>query len=255
MFPADQVAPDSVEVALCQTMASCLECLQGMPAPLPGCVWGLPMLPPIVPGMMPTMGMPPQPQMMMSQQQAHMPWVSPSPAYSAMLNGASPVVGSVAAAQVAGSSAAGIPAPVASGAAVQAPAAPCGSATGSDVVMSSPPVGPAKAGAAVAGAPTGAASAGTTPWSRGDASTATALNKVDWEAAEDGIVDDVFGLGASADDLHDFSDSLLQADGDGCSGGKGATAVEDGLSWMQDECLMDDLKPADERAPFLDVVA
>lgn len=27
-------------------------CLQGMPPPLPGCVWGLPMLPPPVPGLM-----------------------------------------------------------------------------------------------------------------------------------------------------------------------------------------------------------
>lgn len=219
-------------------------CLQGMPAPLPGCVWGLPMLPPMVPGMMPPM-LPPQQPMMMPAQPAHMQWAPPLQ-YGGMPCGAPPMP--VGMPPAVGSSAAGVPAPAMVAARIPAPAAPCGSATGSDVVMSSPV-------AAAGGKPKGGAASAAT-WSRGDASAATHLHKVDWDTHEDGITDDVFGFGAGADDLHDFSDSLLQADGDGCSVGKGGGATaEEGLSWMHDECLMDDLKPADERGPFLDVVA
>lgn len=221
--------------------------MQGMPAPLPGCVWGLPMLPPMVPGMTPPMAMPPQPQMMMPAQQAQMQWAQPPP-YGSMMYGGQPMLNGMAYPPAVGSSAAGVPAPAAGAACIPAPAAPCGSATGSDAVMSSPV-------AAAAGKPKGGSLSAAT-WSRGDVSAATHLHKVDWDAHEDGIVDDVFGLGTGGDDLHDFSDSLLQADGDGCSVGKGGGAAgEEGLSWMHDECLMDNLKAADERGPFLDVVA
>lgn len=146
-----------------------------------------------------------------------------------------------------GSSAAGVPALAAASPCIPAPAAPCGSASGSDVVMSSPLAGAGKA-------KDGAASLAT--WSRGDVSAATHLQEAPWAEGADDVVDDVFGLGAGADDLHDFSDSLLQADAEGRNAGKGGScAGDEGLSWIQEEYLMDDFKPAEERGPFLDVVA
>eukprot|EP00892_Ulva_mutabilis_P012543 jgi/Ulvmu1/9661/UM054_0093.1 len=238
-IPAAQSAPTAPPA---QQQSTFLYNPQGMPAPLPGCVWGLPMLPPPVPGFMPPAMMPPQPQMMMPPHQMAMPWGA-QPPHSGMMPGMpmAPVAGGSAAAP-------GVPSPATASGCIPAPAAPCASASGSDVVMSSPRARnkPAK---------DGTVSVGT--WSRGDASAATHLHPSPWDAeGEDVVVEDVFGLGAGGDELHDFSDSLLQADAEGRVSGKAdSAAADEGLSWIQDKYLMDDFKPSEERGPFLDVVA
>jgi hypothetical protein len=128
------------------------------------------------------------------------------------------------------------------------------------------------AGNASGGTMTPKASGSMATWSH-DASAATHLGDMAWAEVDVGV--DVFGLGSNAEDLHEFSDSLLQADegaeaGEndssqqakrgGNAGGENLMDEDDeelgaeGLSWMDEDCLMDDLRPLGEQGTFLDVM-
>lgn len=150
-------------------------------------------------------------------------------------------------------------APVAAAGAVPAASAAC-SGGGSAAV--------ATGAAHTSGTLTPKASGSMVTWSH-DASAATNLGDMAW--AEVDV--DVFGLGGNTDDLREFSDSLLQA-GDGPEAGKSGTSRQvkrssvggeglmddgeelgaEGLSWMDEDCLMDDLRPLGEQGTFLDVM-
>ena len=229
------------------------------------------MLPPPVPGMMGALMMAgPQSMMMPGSHMdhcghmdpcGHMPWGHPvaNPGMHAMGH-------SVATA--ASSAAHSMPARQLSAHATGAVAVPAVSAAGSG--GGSAAVAAGAANGSTSGMLTPKASGSMATWSHA-ASAATNLGDMAW--AEVDVDVDVFGLGGNADDLREFSDSLLQPS-EGAEAGKSGTSrqakrnslggdklMEDeeglgaeGLSWMDEDCLMDDLRPLGEQSTFLDVM-
>lgn len=222
------------------------------------------MLPPPVPGLMgaPMMATPNSMMMPGSHQDpcSHMPWGQPVPNPGMHAMGHSVATTASSAPHSMPSRALSAPVP---GTAIAVPVA---SAAGSGIAVVA-----AGAAGTSAGTLTPKASGSMATWSH-DASAATNIGDMAW--AEVDVDVDVFGLGNNTDDLHDFSDSLLQA-GDGTEAVKSGTSRQakrssaggeklmdeeeelgaEGLSWMDEDCLMDDLRPLGEQETFLDVMA
>ena len=195
--------------------------LQGMPPPLPGCVWGLPMLPPPVPGLV---GNP------MRAPGGHM-MSGPSPQQRV---GWQPMEASMPGMRA-------MPAGSVSTCMAQPPQLP--------PFRSCPSESPATD--ALTGAPAAAASAAT--WSHDLAETAMA--GMEWDDV--GMLD--FDAAGDNAGLHQFSEELLGEDDDdvdgGASGSGGAAAAPaagkpaaepavdlaaDALSWMDEDYLLDE---------------
>lgn len=172
--------------------------LQGMPPPLPGCVWGLPMLPPPVPGLMgaPMMTAPHSMMMPGSHPEAcgHMPWPAQSMAGPMQTMGHSVTACASSAPHDMQRT---LSAPVV-GTSVAVPAASAAGSGGSVPVPNTSQQTPVPA-------VTPKASGSMATWSH-DASAATHLGDLAWADVDV----DVFGLGGNDSDLHEFSDSLLQ---------------------------------------------